>query len=186
MQLLFLHNFVNQFSAFLQTICGACSVATYTSRQSRQCHLSQLVSGNPLHLPVQEHSRVHLVGHKGILDYAKVLSYAGFSVWQLSLWINGMKQILRQSEWIGSWSQKIPSSRMSLKKSIHQLALLFIRKDHQAYILWLLSDFSVQETFITWGWIFAPWPKKPLYSSDINIFCSCICTHYPWDSKWNS
>ena len=51
--------------------------------QLHRCHLRQLLSSNPLHLSVQEHNRVHLIGQKGILYYAKVLSCADSSLWRL-------------------------------------------------------------------------------------------------------
>ena len=62
-------------------------------------------------------------------------------------WSRRIKQNLKHSIWTGSSSEYAPESRKSLKNFIHQSVSLFLRKDHQASILWLDTDLPYIKLF---------------------------------------
>ena len=67
-----------------------------------------------------------------------------------------MKQNHRHSTCITLLLSKCPVSDKTLKKRIHQSVLLFLRKDHQASILWLATDLLYIKLFAParWFWEF--------------------------------
>ena len=67
-----------------------------------------------------------------------------------------MKQNHRHSTCITLLLSKCPVSDKTLKKRIHQSVLVFLRKDHQASILWLATDLLYIKLFAParWFWEF--------------------------------